>query len=281
MPPVVTEAIVLHAFDYLETSRIVRLATRDAGLQSVIAKGARRARSKYGSALDLFAEGTAEIHVRANRELQTLGSFDVARSRAPLGADLGRFAAASALAELMLRFTREEINEALFDAFSSALDALALAAPGHAREAGLAGAWRIVGALGFAPSLDVCGTCHEEIPVGLPALFSHPAGGVLCARCASRVRGSRTLPANARATLRGWLANDDRPYSLGATEGRAHQRLLREFLAEHLSDGRRLGAFDVWEGDFATPPLPKVAPSHPLETDLPVSDLAIPNIRQT
>jgi DNA repair protein RecO (recombination protein O) len=36
-----TDAIVLHAFDYRETSRIVRLATRDVGMVSVIARGAR------------------------------------------------------------------------------------------------------------------------------------------------------------------------------------------------------------------------------------------------
>ena len=28
---------------------------------------------------------------------------------------------------------------------------------------------------------------------------------------------------------------------------RAHQRLLREFLSEHLADGRPLRAYDVWE----------------------------------
>jgi DNA repair protein RecO (recombination protein O) len=30
---------------------------------------------------------------------------------------------------------------------------------------------------------------------------------------------------------------------------RAHQRLLREFLREHLADDRPLRAFDVWERD--------------------------------
>jgi DNA repair protein RecO (recombination protein O) len=29
---------------------------------------------------------------------------------------------------------------------------------------------------------------------------------------------------------------------------RAHQRLLREFLREHLTDGRPLRAFETWEG---------------------------------
>ena len=36
MSLVSTEAIVLHAFDYLESSRVLRLATRDAGVRSAI-----------------------------------------------------------------------------------------------------------------------------------------------------------------------------------------------------------------------------------------------------
>jgi recombinational DNA repair protein (RecF pathway) len=34
-----TDAIVLHVQDYLESSRIVRLATRELGVQSVLARG--------------------------------------------------------------------------------------------------------------------------------------------------------------------------------------------------------------------------------------------------
>jgi len=30
-------------------------------------------------------------------------------------------------------------------------------------------------------------------------------------------------------------------------ESRAHQRLLREFLEQHLTDGRELRAFSAWE----------------------------------
>jgi DNA repair protein RecO (recombination protein O) len=54
-----TPAVVLHAFDYSETSRIVRLATREAGVQSALARGAKRSRSRYGSAFGLVAEGVA------------------------------------------------------------------------------------------------------------------------------------------------------------------------------------------------------------------------------
>jgi DNA repair protein RecO (recombination protein O) len=248
VPLLVTDAIVLHAFDYLETSRILRIATREAGVQSVIAKGARKSRRRYGTALDLFAEGVAQLYMKPGRDLQTLASFDIERSRPELALELGRFTAASAIAELTLRFARDDAQPALFDALLAALDDIAAAHSGDTREAALAGAWRMVSELGFAPALDICSACHATLPPDEQAMFSHPAGGVLCARCARTTPGSRTLPATARGALRSWVGGGRAPVYTDA-EARAHQRLLREFLTEHLTDGRPLRAFEVWERD--------------------------------
>lgn len=241
-----TDAVVLHLFDYLESSRIVRLATRESGVQSGLARGARRSRTRYGSGLDLFASGTAELIVRPGRDLHTLTSFDVARGRPALATDLARFTGASALAELVLRFSGEESNPALFDVLVDGLDRLAAASSDAAIDETLVVAWRIVAELGFAPSLDACANCGTAIDETVAAPFSHRAGGVLCARCARREAVSRTLPGNARRTIATWLAAGV-AQPLGDAERRAHQRLLREFLREHVDDGRSLRAFEVWE----------------------------------
>jgi DNA repair protein RecO (recombination protein O) len=246
MPLLVTDAIVLHAFDYSETSRILRLATREAGVLSVLARGARRSTKRFGSSLDLFAEGAVEVQVREQRDLQTLCAFDPTHARPGLAADLGRFAGASALAELVLRFATDERQVSLFDALSRSLDELALAAPDETREVTLAGAWRLVGELGFAPSLDSCSACHSEVALTDAVPFSHAAGGVLCATCARLHPSGRTLPATERARLGAWMA-DERPGKMSDPDGRAHQRLLREFLREHLAQDRALRAFEMWE----------------------------------
>jgi DNA repair protein RecO (recombination protein O) len=245
MPLVVTDAVVLHAFDYSETSRILRIATREAGVQSVLARGARRSQRRFGSALDLFAEGSAQLYTKVGRDLNTLAAFDVTRARPALALDLERFAGASAIAELMLRFARDDAQPGLYDVLIDALDRVGDAPPERAREAGLGGVWRLVAELGFAPSIDVCSACHAGVPPEAPAMFSHPAGGVLCVRCARSTPGSRTVPPAARDALRHWLGGGRA--ELGAAEGRAHQRLLREFLREHLADGRPLRAFELWE----------------------------------
>src|SRR5207237_5061089 len=141
MSLVVTEATVLHVFDYLESSRIFRLVTREAGVRSVLARGARRSTRRFGSALDLFAQGTAQLHVKPGRDLDTLGGFDVERARPALAADLARFTGAAVIAELTLRFGRDAADLDLYTAATAALDDLAEASTDEAREATLAGAW--------------------------------------------------------------------------------------------------------------------------------------------
>ncbi|CAN5278691.1 DNA repair protein RecO [soil metagenome] len=246
MPPVVTEAIVLHAFDYLESSRILRLATREIGVQSVLARGARRSKSRFGTALDLFVQGTAHFSAHRGRELHTLTSFDIETTRPALATGFGRFTGAEAIAELVLRFGGDEPHPEVYDAVVGALDELAAASDTQADERAIAGAWRIVTALGFAPALASCATCDAEVPRDESATFSAAAGGVLCARCAHLARGTRVLPPQARRALELWNA-EDRAHIDGDATVRAHQRLLREFVQEHLSEGKPLRAFDVWE----------------------------------
>jgi DNA repair protein RecO (recombination protein O) len=241
-----TEAVVLHAFDYLESSRIIKLLTRDLGLRSALARGARRSAKRFGASIDLFVQGTAELEVKPGRDLDTLTSFDVSHTRASIGLDLSRFTAASAIAELILRFAKDDTDEELYDVTVDALDRISVAIGGAARDAAIAGAWRILAALGFGPQLDACSECDREFDPAETILFSHSAGGVVCDNCAGGARSGRKLPPEARTTLIGWLIGDPER-ALTDTEARAHQRLLREFVHEHLSDGKPMRAFDAWE----------------------------------
>lgn len=246
MATLVTESIVLHAFDYLETSRIIRLMTREAGVQSVIARGARNSRKRFGSALDLFAQGTSEISMRPNHELQSLVSFDITRARPQFALDVGRFTAGSMIAELALRSSGEEPAPGFFDAVESALDNLARAEPSRTIEAGLAGAWYMIATLGFSPATDLCANCHADLDPEQSAAFSNAAGGALCRACGMLAPGSRVIPAAARNALRLWLNGEDAS-PLTAGEARAHQRLFREFFQEHVTGDRDLRAYQVWE----------------------------------
>lgn len=240
-----TAAIVLHAFDYRETSRIVRLATRDAGVIAAIARGARRPKSRFGQGLDLFTSGSAQLVMHPTQDLHTLAAFDASRARGGLAESLRRFGAATALAEVCLRFGTEA-TPGVHDALRDGLDAIAGSSDAAVAESALAAAWRIVAELGVSPTLDSCALCHRPIADDEEVRFAHRAGGAVCTGCRSLVPAARTLPAGPRETLRHWLAGGDAPLPDVPT-ARAHQRLLREFLEEHLAEGRPLRAFIAWE----------------------------------
>ena len=250
MRQIQTDALVLHSFAYRESSRIVRLATRDAGVLSVIARGAKNPRNRFGSALDLFTNGVAHVAVNPARDLHTLTGFDATRTRAELAGSMARFHAASALAELCLRFGKEDESGRVYDATTVAFDSIGVAVGLEVATAALAGAWRVVGELGFAPSLEQCATCHATLRLAADLTFHHRAGGALCDGCGRLAQGGRRLPAGARRALFAWLHGEVAPDAPSAAAAvRAHQRLLREFLEEHLGDGRPLRAFVAWEGD--------------------------------
>src|SRR5256885_16850001 len=253
-----TDAIVLHAFDYLESSRVIRLLTRDAGVQSVLARGARKSRPRYGSALDLFAEGTAQLYVKPTRELHTLSSFELTRSRSELAFDIGRFTAASVITELALRFAGEEGNPLLYDTVADSLDRLSQSSPATTVEDGLAGCWRIISVLGFTPELTSCSLCHTPLRDADDAAFSHAAGGIVCPSCSRLAPVGRRVPATARRIIRTWLDDvprpaladiDHRARQPAGKEGSSYQRLPREVIGAHVGDDRPLRAFAVWEHD--------------------------------
>lgn len=261
MPLVATDAIVLHAADYLETSRILRLLTRELGVVTVVARGARRSRARFGAAVDLFAQGVAHIEAKSGRDMHTLTGFDVTDAHATIASAMARFAAASALTECVQRIVTEEQASAAFDIVARALRQLETQEPSRGDDVVLGAVWALVAELGLAPTLTRCASCNAEIPADEPAPFSHAVGGVVCPRCAGAVPATRRLPPEPRRVIARWMAggaSEAAPHAeqagrraaeapLAPAEVKAHQRLLREYLGQHLVDPRRLSAWHVWE----------------------------------
>lgn len=241
-----TDALVLHAFDYRETSRIVRLATREAGVVSAVARGARRPKNRFGSGLDLFTSGVAHLALHPTGDLHTLHAFDAGRPRPGLGDSLARFRAASALGELGLRVGPEDPGGAVFTALGAGLDAIAVAEDVDVAAATLAAAWRLVGAVGVAPTLLQCAACDRPFEADEAVRFAPRAGGALCRPCAALAPGARLLPAAARAALVAWAQGEGVALDEAPTR-RAHLRLLREFVEEHLAERTPLRAWRAWE----------------------------------
>ena len=245
MPLVTTPAIILGALRYGETSKIVRLATRDHGVQSAIAKGALRPRSRFGAALQLLSEGTASYLAKENRELHILTAFELSQLHEGLAHRLDRFASAGALAELALRLGVGEPHPLGYDLLSQSLGLLG-AVPDEAVEiVGLRALWRLAASLGFAPSLDRCARDGASVPREGPVAFSLAEGGVLCRACA-RERPSTELPPEARRALEALLTEGEDPPLLDARHLAAHRRLLSRWVRTHVTDDRELPALEFW-----------------------------------
>lgn len=245
MPLVTTPAIVLSALRYSETSKIVRLATREVGVQSAIAKGALRPRSRFGAALQLLSEGQAQMLTKENRELHILTAFDLTRLHAGLAADLSRYATASVLAEVMLRFAPPDPHPESFDLLLDALGALE-SSPGESVDAlGLRLVWRQVSVLGFEPSLEACVLDGAHLPTGGPLPFSAREGGALCPSCAAQ-HGATQLPERSRADLLSLLDPDAPLPVLDSRHATAHRRLVARYIRYHLAEGAELPGLDFW-----------------------------------
>jgi DNA repair protein RecO (recombination protein O) len=235
MSLITTDAIILQTYKYSDTSKILRLITRECGLQSVIAKGALRAKSPYGGVLEPFTEGQASFYAREGRDLQTLGKFELVRSRQSLGEDLMRFGGASLIAELIMRSGIEEADAHLYDAVRSSLDAIQQADRGAAESVVLGEAWALTGQLGFAPALDACISCGRVIEEAEEVTFDYAAGGVRCSACSAGTPG-RALPPHARIALLKLIAGE----SVTLERTGAHWRLLTRFLGHHVLEGGNL-----------------------------------------
>jgi len=240
-----TPAIVLRTYPYSETSKIVRLATRDYGVQSAIAKGVLRPKSPFGAALETLSEGVAQLYHKETRELQILAAFDVIQLRRGLAGNVGRFAGAAALSEVMLKMAPPAPLPTAYDALILGLDALASATAEQVDAVATRWLWLLVGVLGFAPELHAC--VRDGNAVSGTVAFSAAEGGVLCASCAGLKPPTR-LPPQAYSDLR--ALNDEAAAlpALDPAHAAAHRRLVARFIRHHLgeNDGRAT-AIEIWE----------------------------------
>lgn len=242
MALVTTRALVLQAFPYSETSKILRLFTWDLGTVSVIAKGALRPKSRYGGVLEPFTEGVATFYHRPNRELHTLSGFDLVRSRQGLGRSLTGFAGASLLAEIVLRTGAEEPHPELYDTLIAAWDTIAAAeGADESLAAALTGAWTVVSLLGFEPQTGHCIVCERPLVPGEPVRFDTTAGGVACTRC--RPAG-RLIDGVTRAELRAMVHGSVPDGPLGNPG--LHRALVRVWLETHLQHDRPFRSLELF-----------------------------------
>ncbi len=175
-------AIVLRTVDFSETSLVVTVFTREFGKIGALAKGARRLKGPFESALDLLAVCRIVFLHKSSETLDLLTEAKLIRRFRPAGSELFGLYAGYYVAELLSELTDEcDPHSQLFDLADQTLEALAAgeAVPRHVVRFEL-GLLRL---LGHMPSLDRCVECAEPVAAAGQLAFGQLDGGVLCGRC--------------------------------------------------------------------------------------------------
>ena len=179
-----TEAVVLRSMRYGEADRILHVYTLHRGRVSAIAKGVRRARSRFGGRLEPFFRLQLELHEGRGELLTVTGAHTIdahARLRGDARALDGASRACDAVGRL---FETSEPHPGVFHLLCRQLALL----DERAGATNAAGAWagalsfrlKLLLAAGLAPQLGACASCgSQEHLVG----FSGAAGGVVCSAC--------------------------------------------------------------------------------------------------
>jgi DNA repair protein RecO (recombination protein O) len=178
MPVYTSEALILRTYKLGEVDRIVVFLTRDRGKKRGVAKGARRARSRFIGALEPMTRAGVAYYEREQRDLVRINYVEPTRS--PLSASSGdALGHVGYFAELIDEWAPEaHADERLYRLGASMTDAIAAGAPVEPL-ARYFEYW-LLRLQGVYPSLLSCPGCAEPLVNGavMPArddLFVCPA----------------------------------------------------------------------------------------------------------
>lgn len=161
---VTTEAIILQSRKFSDSSKIVSAFTEQFGKVSLIAKGARSPKSKFGGALEQLSHSTLTFYKKPNRDLYILSKAETAVARRRLSESYERLTAGLAIAEAVdTSQEHEETNPALFRLIVEALDALS-AAESNEFSIIVAFQLRLAELMGFALTMSDEGHVGEPRP---------------------------------------------------------------------------------------------------------------------
>lgn len=185
-----TEALVLRTMKFSESSLIATLFTRDHGKISVLAKGARRNTRPFGASVGVLSHVHAVIYHKSQRELQLLTQCELVERYPALMEDLPCMGIGMTAVELLhLSTEHDEPHPEVFDLTVNLFQTLQHATQRY-RNALYAYEVRLLGLLGFKPSLRQCVSCKEDLssfrPAGPQGRVRVTGSGVMCGRCGER-----------------------------------------------------------------------------------------------
>ena len=178
--PLKMQGVVLRSLRYGEADRILHLYTPQRGKVGAIAKGVRRARSRFGGRMEPFFRLDLVLH-EGRSDLLTVTAAETVAAYPRLREDGGALDTAARACDAVSRlFDTSEPHPGVYNLLCNELALLDSepARAGHANQ--LAFRLKLLLAAGLAPQLAACASCGEREHL---SGFSGAAGGVVCPAC--------------------------------------------------------------------------------------------------
>lgn len=190
-----TPAITLKSRKWGEADRIVTFYTLRFGKVRGVARGARRVKSRFGSALEPFVSSDLNLFEKPHDSLYRVMQADIQESFNELREDLTLMSGGARLVNLVSAITAEcDPCPLIFETLLNGLRVLQHG--GDTLLMTLLLQIRLLGQTGFRPQMEHCAGCgvvFQKIPTESPLWFSPQSGGLVCHACGHRYSG-RCLP---------------------------------------------------------------------------------------
>jgi DNA repair protein RecO (recombination protein O) len=241
-----SEALVLRVIPFRDTSKILTVYTAEHGVVSLLAKGVRSARPRFGAALELFASIDVVYYQKDSRELQLLSQATLLDPHLGLCDDSERYAFGVAVLEFLLKvLAGQEPPGRLYPLSQRTLEVLEEGNRGALLAVFRAYELKAVSFLGHRPELYACVECQGSVEDGVGIGFSALLGGVLCPDCTAGVPGAMDLSGPTLGRLRRLLTAtlaDIAEAPPEPAETAAVGRVMEPFLQAHLERYEQLRA---------------------------------------
>ncbi len=236
---ITTRAVVLRELKYRDQSKICLLMTREFGQMPVIVKAVRNPKNRL---CGLFSAGNvidAVIYRRTTRDIQLASDAGLVCSPLAHEPDLERFGVLYRILDLARNASGpEEKNLPLFTLLASTIERLC-STDDDCRQLLAAFLLRLVGVLGFAPSIERCVFSGCDLAAsadGMRELFfvHDPGGFALPAATPGAAVAARAVPVERYRILRDIAASGGRAPDVPDEETAAICELLQEYCSRHL-----------------------------------------------
>lgn len=198
-----SEAIILSAKRFSESSLIVVVYSKEKGKFSAMAKGALSKKNKFGISLQAASISNIWVYWKENRDLQTLSNAELSVKTDKIFLSLEKMSAALAMVEfLSASVATEDPNELIFNLIKKTIITLNTAQISHlqqeeetknldestfAKIVKLHFFIKLYSLLGYGLESENCGVCEKKIiSSGGKIAFSVALGSPLCVTCRER-----------------------------------------------------------------------------------------------